>query len=76
MGSAELVANEFRIVQTEELLSRQKEKSEKEASDTHFMVGKTVREAIEKLGNTMPDNLPTLKKSIKELEKEELKRIK
>ena len=76
MGSAELVANEFRIVQTEELLSRQKEKSEKEASDTHFMVGKTVREAIEKLGNTMPENLPTPKKSIKELEKEELKRIK
>ena len=76
MGSAELVANEFRIVQTEELLSRQKEKSEKLASDTHFMVGKTVREAIEKLGNTMPENLPTPKKSIKELEKEELKRIK
>ena len=76
MGSAELVANEFRIVQTEELLSRQKEKNEKEASDTHFMVGKTVREAIEKLGNTMPENLPTPKKSIKELEKEELKRIK
>lgn len=76
MGSTELVANEFRIVQTEELLSRQKEKSEKLASDTHFMVGKTVREAIEKLGNTMPENLPTPKKSIKELEKEELKRIK
>ena len=76
MGSAELVANEFRIVQTEELLSRQKEKNEKEASDTHFMVGKTVREAIEKLGNTTPENLPTPKKSIKELEKEELKRIK
>lgn len=38
--------------------------------------GKTVREAIEKLGNTMPENLPTPKKSIKELEKEELKRIK
>ena len=76
MGSAELVANEFRIVQTEELLSRQKEKSEKLASDTHFMVGKTVREAIEKLGNTMPENLPTPKKSNKELEKEELKRIK
>jgi len=65
MGSAELVANEFRIVQTEELLSRQKEKSEKLASDTHFIVGKTVREAIEKLGNTMPENLPTPKKSIK-----------
>ena len=75
MGSAELVANEFRIVQTEELLARQKEKSEKIASDTHFMVGKTVREAIEKLGNTMPEDLPTPKKSIKDLEKEESKKI-
>ena len=75
MGSAELVANEFRIVQTEELLARQKEKSEKIASDTHFMVGKTVREAIEKLGNTMPEDLLTPKKSIKDLEKEESKKI-
>ena len=76
MGSAELVANEFRIVQTEELLNRQKEKSEKLASDTHFRVGKEVRDTIKRLGNTMPENLPTPKRSLKDLEKEEIKKLK
>lgn len=76
MGSAELVANEFRIVQTEEMLERQKEKSEKIASDTHFRVGREVRDTIKRLGNTMPEDLPTPKKSIKDLEKEEIKKIK
>ena len=76
MGSAELVAYEFRIVQTEELLNRQKEKSEKLASDTHFRVGKEVRDTIKRLGNTMPEDLPTPKRSIKDLEKEEIKKLK
>lgn len=31
--------------------------------------------AIEELGGTMPEDLPTSKKSIKELEKEELQKI-
>ena len=76
MGSAELVANQFRIVQTEELLNRQKEKSEKLASETHFRVGKEVRDTIKRLGNTMPEDLPTPKRSIKDLEKEEIKKLK
>ena len=76
MGSAELVANEFRIVQTEEMLERQEEKSEKIASDIHFRVGREVRDTIKRLGNTMPEDLPTPKKSIKDLEKEEIKKIK
>ena len=76
MGSAELVANEFRIVQTEELLNRQKEKSEKLASDTHFRFGKEGRDTIKRLGNTMPEDLPTPKRSIKDLEKEEIKKLK
>ena len=76
MGSAEQVANDFRIVQTEEMLERQKEKSEKIASDTHFRVGREVRDTIKRLGNTMPEDLPTPKKSIKDLEKEEIKKIK
>ena len=69
MGSAELSANLFRITQTEEILERQKEKSEKQASDTHFKVGASIRQTIKELGNTMPENLPTPNKSIKELEK-------
>lgn len=75
MGSAELGANVFRITQTEELLERQKEKSEKLASDTHYMVGKAIRKTIQELGNTMPEDLPTPNKSVKELEKENLKQI-
>ena len=71
MGSAELGANVFRITQTEELLERQKIQREKLASDTHYKVGKAIRKTIKDLGNTMPEELPTPKKSIKELEKEE-----
>ena len=71
MGSAELSANEFRIVQTEELLQRQKEKSEKIASDTHYKVGKAIRDTIALLGNTMPEDLPTPDKSIKDIEQKE-----
>ncbi|MBE6146012.1 MAG: DNA damage-inducible protein D [Firmicutes bacterium] len=69
MGSSELSANLFRITQTEELLERQKEKSEKQASETHFKVGSSIRQTIKELGNTMLENLPTPNKSIKELEK-------
>lgn len=75
MGSAELGANIFRITQTEALLEKQEEPNEKIATDTHYKVGKTVRKAIEELGGTMPENLPTPKKSIKELEKKELQKI-
>lgn len=68
MGSAELGANVFRITQTEELLKKQNEKSEQIATNTHYKVGKAIRDTIEKLGGTMPENLPTPNKSIKELE--------
>jgi len=75
MGSAELAANIFRITQTEEKLKNDNISTEKDACGTHYVVGKTVREAIEKLGGTMPEDLPTPKKSIKEIENEELKKI-
>ena len=70
MGSVELGANIFRITQTEALLEKQKEPNENMATDTHYKVGKAIRETMEKLGSTMPEDLPTPKKSIKELEKE------
>lgn len=69
MGSIELGANIFRITQTEALLERQKEESERKATDTHYTVGRAIRETIEKLGGTMPEDLPTPKKSLKEIEK-------
>ena len=74
MGSVELGANIFRITQTEALLEKQLESNEKIATNTHYKVGKTIRKAIEELGGTMPENLPTPKKSIKELEKNEDKK--
>ncbi len=73
MGSIELGANIFRITQTEALLEKQKQKNEKKASNTHYKVGLAVRETIKKIGGTLPENLPTPKKSIKELEREKLK---
>ena len=69
MGSAELGANVFRITQTEQLLERQKEQSEIIASDTHYKVGASIRKTIKELGNPMPEDLPTPKKSIKDIEK-------
>ena len=75
MGSAELGANVFRITQTEALLEKQETPSEGVATDTHYKVGKAIRETIEKLGGTMPEDLPTPKKSIKELENEKGNKI-
>ena len=71
MGSEELGANIFRITQTEAKLRNDKVNNEYDACITHYTVGKTVRKAIEELGGTMPENLPTPKKSIQQLEKEE-----
>ena len=75
MSSAELGANIFRITQTEVLLSMQQEQSEIKANKTHYEVGKAVRETMKKIGVPMPEDLPTPKKSLKEIEKEELIKI-
>jgi len=76
MGSEELAANLFRITQTESRLKKDKICSEKEANKTHYNIGKNIREVIAKNGGTMPEELPTPKKSLKELEKETKKSLK
>ena len=76
MGSEELAANLFRITQTESKLKKNKVNSEEEANKTHYNIGKNIREVIAKNGGTMPENLPTPKKSLKELEKENNKTLK
>lgn len=78
MGSVELAANLFRISQTEQKLKKDNIKGENEANKTHYNIGKIVRNAIKEAGGTMPEDLPTPKKSLKELEKEksELKKLK
>ena len=70
MGSDELIANLFRISQTEQKLKRDKVDTEKKACDTHNKIGKIVRKAIKEAGGTMPEDLPTPQKSLKQLEKE------
>ena len=76
MGSDELIANLFRISQTEQKLKKDNIKTEKEANETHYKIGKNIREVIEKNGGTMPEELPTPKKSLKQLEKENKKSLK
>ena len=76
MSSSELIANEFRIDQTNQKLIREGITGEKEACDVHYFVGKKVRETIAELGGTMPEELPTPNKSLKEIPKEDLKQVK
>lgn len=76
MGSDELIANLFRISQTEQKLKKDNIQNEKEANETHYNIGKNIREVIAKNGGTMPEDLPTPKKSLKQLEKENKKSLK
>lgn len=76
MGSEELAANLFRITQTESRLKKDNIYGEKEANKTHYNIGKNIREVIAKNGGTMPEDLPTPKKSLKQLEKEKNKNLK
>ena len=76
MGSEELAANLFRITQTEAKLKRENVKNKEKSNQTHYTVGKTVRKAIEDIGGTMPEDLPTPEKSIMQIEKEQLKKLK
>ena len=75
MGSEELAANLFRITQTESKLKRENISTEKEANKTHYNIGKNIREVIAKNGGTMPEELPTHKKRLKQLEKENKKML-
>ena len=70
MGSTELAANLFRATQTEEKLRRDNIQGKEQANQTHFDVGAKVRKTIEELGGTMPEDLPTPEKSIKQIERE------
>ena len=70
MGSDELIANLFRISQTNQRLNKDNIQGEKAACLTHNKIGKIVRKAIKEAGGTMPEDLPTSDKSLKELEKE------
>ena len=76
MGSDELIANLFRISQTEQKLKRDNIQGDEKAKETHYEVGQEVRNTINRLGGVMLEDLPTPKKSLKELEKEKRTQIK
>ena len=67
MGSEELIANLFRISQTEQKLKRENISTEGEANKTHYEVGSKIRNTIKELGGTMPEELPTPDKSLKQI---------
>ena len=70
MTSEELADNIFRIAQTDAKLKRDNVDNEYIANSIHYEVGKEVRNSIKRLGGTMPEDLSTPNKSLKELEKE------
>ena len=74
MGSTELAANLFRATQTDEKIRRENIKGKEKANQTHYEVGQKVRQTIKELGGTMPEDLPTPDKSIKQIEREQEKR--
>lgn len=73
MGSTELAANLFRATQTDEKLRKENIVGKEAANQTHYEVGKKVRQTIKELGGTMPEDLPTPTKGIKQIEREQKK---
>lgn len=73
MGYEELAANLFRATQTEAKIKRDNIQGKENANQTHYSVGKEVRDTISRLGGTMPEDLPTPAKSIKQIEREQKK---
>lgn len=73
MGYEELAANLFRATQTEAKIKRDNIQGKENANQTHYNVGKEVRDTISRLGGTMPEDLPTPTKSIKQIEREQKK---
>ena len=75
MGSEELIANLFRISQTESKLRKDNIKGEMLATKTHYEVGNKIRNTIKELGGTMPEDLRAPDKSLKQIEKENKNRM-
>lgn len=76
MASPELIANLFRISQTEEKIKNEFIQGAENATMAHYEVGTAVRDAIKKVNGTLPENMETPKQSINEIEKKKLKELK
>lgn len=75
MNPEELASNIFRAAQTTAKLEREGTDNRADANQTHFTVGREVRETIVRLGGTMPEDLPTPEQSIQQLERAEQQRV-
>jgi len=75
MGSTELIANLFRISQTDEKLKRDEVATAIEANNAHYEVAEKIRNAIIEMGATLPEELPKPDKSIQAVEREELRKL-
>ncbi len=58
MDTTELAANQFRMTQARDKLARDRVRDQQSAIRTHENVGKEVREAIKRIGGTLPEHLP------------------
>ncbi|MDR2519734.1 MAG: DNA damage-inducible protein D [Eubacteriaceae bacterium] len=74
MGSAELIANLFRMSQTEERLKKEGAKNAAEASGTHFEVAEKIRQALIGMGAALPEDMPK-EESVKEAEQREIEKL-
>jgi DNA-damage-inducible protein D len=74
MGTTELAANLFRSTQAEDKLRRDQVQGKANANQVHYQAGQVVRKAIQELGGTMPEDLPTAE-SIKKLERAAKQRL-
>ena len=68
MNPTELAANQFRMTQTRDKLAREGVRNQAQAIQTHETVGKEVRDAIKRIGGTLPESIPSAE-HIKEVEK-------
>ena len=58
MDTTELAANQFRMTQTRDKLAREGIRDQQQAIRAHEQVGQEVRDAIKRIGGTLPENLP------------------
>jgi DNA-damage-inducible protein D len=58
MNTTELAANQFRMTQAREKLQKESIRGQEQAVQTHKKVGQEVREAIKRIGGTLPEHIP------------------
>lgn len=68
MNATELAANQFRMTQARDKLSRENIRSQQQAIQIHEQVGKEIRATIKRIGGDLPEQIPPAE-HIKKVEK-------